>query len=149
MRPHACYGSRHPRMKLPRFLSSPMFWRVLTVAWIGVLWWLSSQSFLPKAGDFESADKWEHTIFFGIGGTCFLLSLRLAGRARSFGAALGLTLAFCALNGVVDEWHQLYTPGRSGADVWDWAADVTGGLVGTLAALLVQRWLGGAEKASA
>jgi VanZ family protein len=135
-------------LKLPRFLSTPMLWRVLTLIWFGVLWWLSSQSFLPKPGDFEGADKWEHITFFAIGGTCFLLGLRLAGRARSFGTALGLTLAFCALIGVVDEWHQLYTPGRSGGDVWDWTADVTGGLVGTLVALLADRWLGLSARAS-
>lgn len=135
-------------MKLPRFLSSYAFWRVLTVVWAGVLWWLSSQTHLPSPGDFEGVDKCEHTAFFAIGGTCFLLGLRLAGRAQAFSTAMGLTLAFCGLVGAVDEWHQLHTPGRSGGDVWDWTADVTGGLVGTLAALLVERWLGGANKAS-
>lgn len=139
-------AAAYPPMKLPRFLSSPALWCVLTVIWAGVLWWLSSQSFLPKPGDFEGVDKFEHCAFFAIGGTCFLLSLRLAGRAQTFGAALLLTLAFCGLVGVVDEWHQLYVPGRSGGDVWDWSADLSGGLLGTVAALIASRWLGGVKK---
>ena len=128
-------------MQLPRFFSSPLLWRVLALLWFGVLWWLSSQSFLPTPGDFPNSDKFEHTIFFAIGGTCFLLFLRLAGRARSTVSAIALTVAFCGLVGVVDEWHQLYTPGRSGGDVWDWTADACGGLVGALVAMGLQKWL--------
>ena len=128
-------------MQLPRFFSSPLPWRVLVLVWFGVLWWLSSQSFLPTPGDFPNSDKFEHTVFFAIGGTCFLLSLRLAGWAQSTFSAIALTVAFCGLIGVVDEWHQLYTPGRSGGDVWDWTADASGGLVGALVAMGLQKWL--------
>ena len=128
-------------MQLPRFFSSPLPWRVLVLVWFGVLWWLSSQSFLPTPGDFPNSDKFEHTTYFAIGGTCFLLSLRLAGRAQSTVSAIALTVAFCGLIGVVDEWHQLYTPGRSGGDVWDWTADASGGLVGALVAMGLQKWL--------
>lgn len=48
--------------------------------------------------------------------------------ARSLGAplrAIGAIALFAAL----DEWHQQFIPGR-GADPLDWAADVTGALLG-------------------
>jgi len=37
-----------------------------------------------------------------------------------------------ALYGAIDETHQLFTPNRSGADVYDWTADALGGFVGAL-----------------
>ena len=43
---------------------------------------------------------------------------------------LGASLLAMALVGAVDEWHQCYTPGRSGGDPWDWTADVLGGAAG-------------------
>ena len=36
--------------------------------------------------------------------------------------------------GATDEWHQQFTPGRSGKDVGDWTADSIGGLAGSLLA---------------
>ena len=32
--------------------------------------------------------------------------------------------------GALDEWHQTTTPGRQGADPWDWLADVAGAALG-------------------
>lgn len=128
-------------MPLPRFLSSPTFWRVLVFLWFGVLFWLSSQTHLPSPASFEGVDKLEHAIFFSAGGMCFLLSLRLAGRARATSIAILASVLFCGAIGGFDEWHQTYTPGRSGGDVWDWTADLCGGLIGALLALQVQKWL--------
>lgn len=34
--------------------------------------------------------------------------------------------------GILDEYHQSFTPGRSGNDPYDWLADVVGGMVGAL-----------------
>jgi VanZ family protein len=132
-------------MQVSRFLSSPAFWRVLVILWAAVLYWLSSQSSLPKPASFDGVDKLEHTAYFAIGGVCFLLSLRLAGFARTTTVAIILTVLFCAIVGALDEWHQTFTPGRSGGDVWDWTADTLGGFVGAFFALVACKWLTSAE----
>lgn len=136
-------------MKLPRFLALPVFWRVLTILWAGVLYWLSEQSKLPSPAKFEGIDKIEHTAYFAAGGVCLLLSLRLAGFARQTGVAIVLTMLFCSLVGALDEWHQTFTPGRSGGDVWDWTADTVGGFLGALIALGIEKWLTSAETTTA
>lgn len=128
-------------MKLPRLLSSPLLWRFLVLLWFGVLFWLSSQSHLPSPASFEGVDKLEHAIFFSAGGMCFLLGLRLAGFAKAKTTAILAAVLFCGAVGGFDEWHQTYTPGRSGGDVWDWAADMCGGFIGAFLALGFQRWL--------
>jgi len=128
-------------MNPPRLFSSPWFWRVLVIVWAAVLWWLSSQSKLPSPAKFEGIDKIEHTLYFTAGGVCFLLGLRLAGLARQASAAIVFTVLFCSIVGGLDEWHQTFTPGRSGGDVWDWAADTLGGVLGALIALGAEKWL--------
>ncbi|MCF7785305.1 MAG: VanZ family protein [Prosthecobacter sp.] len=129
-------------MPLSRLLSSPSLWRVLVLLWFGVLFWLSSQSHLPSPASFEGVDKLEHAIFFSAGGMCFLLGLRLAGFAKATQTAILVTVLFCGAVGGFDEWHQTYTPGRSGGDVWDWTADMCGGFLGAFLAMGFQRWLG-------
>ena len=128
-------------MQLPRFLFSPTLWRLLVLLWFGVLYWLSSQSHLPSPAKFEGVDKIEHTVFFAAGGVCFLLGLRLAGLVKATWAAILVTMLFCGTVGGFDEWHQTFTPGRSGGDVWDWTADLCGGFLGALLAFAVERWL--------
>ena len=57
--------------------------------------------------------------FFYYGATAFLLAYGL-GRRWFWIALLAVPLI-----GTLDEWHQLYIPGRN-ASVWDWATDVVG-----------------------
>ncbi|WP_395743116.1 VanZ family protein [Prosthecobacter sp.] len=128
-------------MKLPGFLFTPALWRFLVLLWFGTLYWLSSQPHLPSPASFEGVDKLEHTTYFALGGVCFLLSLRLGGLARTPVVAIGMTVLFCGLVGAFDEWHQTFTPGRSGGDVWDWTADLSGGFVGAFIVLAASRWL--------
>lgn len=132
-------------MSLPRVFSHPAPWRVCLLIWLGVLVWLSEQSHLPSPAKFEGIDKVQHTVYFAGGGVCFLLGIRLAGLLRSFRAAVITTVVFCSLVGFLDEWHQTFTPGRSGGDVWDWLADTLGGLLGALIALAIEKWLTSAE----
>ncbi len=128
-------------MSLPRFIFHPSFWRVLLLIWAGLLIWLSEQSHLPSPAKFEGIDKVQHAVYFAAGGVCFLLGLRLAGLLRSVGSAVVVTVLFCSVVGALDEWHQTFTPGRSGGDVWDWAADTLGGFLGALIALAIEKWL--------
>lgn len=123
---------------MPSFLSRPVFWRVAVIAWAGVLYLLSAQPSTALPGGFPGLDKIEHTGYFAGGGMCFLLGLRLAGFARGKMLAITLTVLFCSVVGILDEWHQLHVPGRSGGDVWDWLADTLGGFLGAHAAFWVE-----------
>jgi VanZ family protein len=130
-------------------LSKPLFWRVAVLVWGGVLYWLSAQPSTALPGGFPGIDKVEHATYFTLGGMCFLLGLRLAGLAQGKAAAIVLTVLFCSFVGVLDEWHQLHVPGRSGGDVWDWLADTLGGFLGAHAAFWMQRRLTSASTTTA
>lgn len=122
-------------------LSKPLFWRVAVLVWGGVLYWLSAQPGTALPVGFPGIDKVEHATYFTLGGMCFLLGLRLAEMLRGKAAAIVITVLFCSFVGVLDEWHQLHVPGRSGGDEWDWLADTLGGFLGAHAAFWVQRRL--------
>ena len=91
------------------------------------IYWLSDQQSLPSPTwwGVEFQDKINHA------GAYFILGL-LAW--RSFRHLINapivlalLSILFCSLYGVSDEWHQSFVEGRS-SDVMDWLAD-TGGAV--------------------
>ena len=73
----------------------------------------------------------DKVLHFGAFGGLALLSLRALAGATWRGVK-PWTLIGCVmitlLYGVKDEWHQMYTPGRT-SDVMDVAADLSGGLV--------------------
>jgi VanZ family protein len=123
------------------FLFNTLFWRVAVLIWGGVLYWLSSQPSIALPGGFPGIDKVEHVTYFTLGGMGFLLAFRLAGRMQGKTAAIMLTVLFCSFVGILDEWHQLHVPGRTGGDVWDWLADTLGGFLGAHAAFRAQRRL--------
>jgi len=71
-----------------------------------------------------------------------LLVLRATSGARWDGVtwrAAGAAVAFAAVYGVTDEFHQWFVPGRT-ADVFDWIADCTGAIAGVAVVLLVARF---------
>jgi VanZ family protein len=142
-------GDTRRSMHLPRFLSFPWLWFTLVVFWAALLYWLSEQSSLPSPVKFKGIDKLQHAVYFAAGGACFLLGLRLAGFVRKTSTAVILTVLFCSAIGGFDEWHQTFTPGRSGGDVWDWLADTLGGFIGAFIALRAERWLASMSKKTA
>jgi VanZ family protein len=89
------------------------------------MYWLSAQASLKPPIDFGILyqDKLYHA------GAYFIMSL-LAWRSfkhychQSFTLAL-VSIAFCSLYGVSDEWHQSFVAGRS-SDAFDWLADTVG-----------------------
>jgi VanZ family protein len=131
------------------FLRKALVWRLALVVWGAVLYWLSSRPGMAMPVGFTGMDKIEHAAYFTLGGLCFLLGLRLAGLAKSKKNALLLTILFCSLTGIWDEWHQLHVPGRSGGDGWDWLADTLGGFIGAHAAFWMQRRLTSASTTAA
>jgi len=65
-------------------------------------------------------DKLLHFCYYGV--MAFLLA---HGVGRTW---WGIALLLVPLIGALDEWHQLYVPGRD-SSVWDWVADVAGAAV--------------------
>ena len=117
---------------MPRLIRSPKFWLACFLLWFGVLWLLSSFSFVGKiAPPIPNFDKLEHFgYFFGGGG---LLSAYLFWRKPdrpNWKAIIGGVIFATALTGCLDEYHQTFTPGRSGNDPYDLLADVLGAAAG-------------------
>ncbi|MDD5250378.1 MAG: VanZ family protein [Rhodocyclaceae bacterium] len=84
----------------------------------------------------EPWDKLAHFIVYGA-----IAALLAVGSARSRPLLL---IAFVSAIGAIDEWHQLYLPGRS-ADVNDWLMDFAAAIV----AVSLIEWLRARGAASA
>lgn len=130
------------------WLERSITWAMAWLGWFAVLCILSSMSHPGPKINVIGIDKVEHAVYFAIGGTLLLLAITLRGKnARAAldhtpwrKLALLVFLAGAAV-GWVDEWHQSYTPGRSGLDVYDWVADVFGSLAALPISRFVLRWL--------
>ncbi len=111
------------------------FWTAFAL-WASLLWFLSAQpgDGLPPLG-FAHIDKVAHFTYYFCGAVILILALWNSTPWRGWKSAL-LALIIIGLVGIVDEWHQLYVPFRSGGDPYDWSADCLGGL----AAVLVLGW---------
>src|SRR3954468_5881281 len=75
-------------------------------------------------GKVNDVPHWFHKVehFFYFGTMAALLAHGLGQRW------FWLALIAVPLFGALDEWHQLYVPGRS-SSVWDWATDLAGAAV--------------------
>lgn len=122
-----------------------MLWAAL-LCWACTILFLSSLApeELPDAA-FMFWDKVNHFAAFTLGGWLAAAALTVtrprAGRATLLLMAVLLVGAF----GFIDEAVQTLTPGRSGGDVGDWAADALGATAGALLTLptlprLLPRW---------
>ena len=113
------------------FLALALPWGLL-VLWLIGLWVLSS---LPgddvQLPSFPGADKLAHMLFFAVGGALLALSLR-SGRNWKRRRVIWTVLLAMAVIGALDEFHQLQTVNRSGADPFDWLADCVGGFLGAV-----------------
>ena len=124
-------------------LKRSMFWarldyrwyRVFAVAWMALIFYLSSQSHLSVPDLFDSQDKAEHFIAYGVLG--FFLSgsfWQRPLRARDVLADAALTLLY----GASDEFHQSFVPGRD-ASWLDLLADGVGGAIAAFMFLHLNR----------
>ena len=103
-----------------------------------IIFHLSSESNPLPALTEHIWDKALHFVEYG--GLGFLLCRAILGEGAAFGAAALTAAVLTSLYGASDEWHQLFTPGRS-SDVYDWFTDTIGGGLGVGAYLLVVLWL--------
>lgn len=124
-----------PPRSVPRWLR--------TLAWIGVLTWAGAITVLSsmrpdQLNNLSSVKLWdkaEHFLAFAIGTANLALVLRWSSRWPLARVAL-VSIVAISFFAAADEIHQLFTPGRSGADVFDWIADTLGAAAGTSLILL-------------
>lgn len=100
--------------------------RALTVGWMTLIFFLSSQTSLPTPAFFSGADRLAHAAFYAILGVLLARSLAPP-RVMTWKRVLLLTVLATAY-GVTDEYHQLFVPGRD-ASAWDILADGLGGFL--------------------
>lgn len=119
---------------------SIIYWWIF-LSWASFVCFLSSLSasklaFVPHP--FVGFDKVVHVVLFTAGGVSLAAALR---ETLSLGwRGVFLTSVLCLfLFGISDEFHQVFTEGRSGLDVGDWVADASGAMLGALLLVLVPR----------
>jgi VanZ family protein len=130
-------------MKLPSLLFRPKIWGLSYLAWFIVLFILSSFSIKKHSIDLPTySDKVAHFGYFSCGS--FVLGIWLWLRFPKIRTILVATtvIAAAATVGIFDEWHQTFTPGRTGLDLGDWIADLSGGIAGFLAAHFIKKKVG-------
>jgi len=100
---------------------------------MGLVTWLSPKpsSYFPKV-ELPEADKIVHIALFATGAFFASGAMLVSFSELPLKVAFGLIVALISVFGVLDEFHQLFTPGRSGGDVGDWIADRFGAFCGVL-----------------
>lgn len=112
---------------------------VLYLLWFGILWHLSAGPAKAVSGqELPHFDKVLHFSYFFIG--ALLLCATLKDYLFKNHTVLAVTL-MGLLVGAIDEFHQSFTPERSGNDVFDLLADVTGAYVGACVLLKGFAWV--------
>lgn len=122
-------------MKLPRPPTQPAAWLAGVAVWMGALWVLSANSTtIEGVPPIPFLDKIGHFGYF-FGGAGLLSGFFYCRRpAAPNWLRLGVVVVtLLAVIGGLDEFHQTFTPGRSGNDPWDWLADVLGSAAGCFA----------------
>ncbi|MGJ8632461.1 MAG: VanZ family protein [Luteolibacter sp.] len=119
------------------FLRQPKLWLTTIILWAVTLYGLSARSkvFPPGGPQIPHLDKVLHFGYFFGGGiilaTYFLLK---KGTSAPLAFRVLIPVLILAIIGALDEYHQTFTPGRSGNDPFDWLADVLGATTGILLA---------------
>ena len=105
-------------------------------AYCALIFWLSSQESVPVPPLFPHVDKLIHS-------SAYLLMSVLAWRCfrhyiKTPNIVAIVSIIFCSLYGLSDEWHQSFVAGRF-ADINDWLADTIGAFIGVLMMAIYQK----------
>jgi VanZ family protein len=119
-----------------------LLWLAPAAAYAALIFWLSHQSNPLPALVAALSDKLLHGVEYAGLAALLVLGLVHAGAMGLRRAAL-LAVLLAAAYGGSDELHQAFVPGRD-ASWLDWAADVSGAVVGGILAVPFLRRLGGA-----
>ena len=126
-------------------LCHPAPWFAAFGLWLAAMFTASSFA-IPDAAprvEIPHLDKVVHFIWFSAGGVILFSALRfLKPAVESRWYLVALPIVLLSVLGVLDEFRQSFTPGRTGNDPGDWLADTMGGAFGVVAAgALYRRWL--------
>ncbi len=114
-------------------------------AYCSLIFWLSSQSSIPAPMLFTHQDKLIHLgAYFIMGILAWRFFYDYFDKPKTVAI---LSLCFCSLYGVSDEWHQYYVPGRE-TDVLDWMADTLGASIALAAIQLGKKRVSDGRQAS-
>jgi VanZ family protein len=117
----------------PRSLRQRLFLWAPPLAYMGLIFHFSSESDPLPALTTTVWDKALHFVEYG--GLGVLLCRAFTGEGLGLIIAAISAVIVASLYGASDEWHQLFTPGRS-SDVYDWLTDTIGGGLGAAAYLV-------------
>ena len=127
--------------KVPRRILASLLWFAVLGWCVGILWGSSlGPEDLPRAAVL-AWDKFNHFAAFAVGGWLVASALRISRPAAPVVRLSLLAIALVAAFAAFDELLQLYTPGRTGADFYDWIADFLGALAGALCSLFTHAFL--------
>jgi VanZ family protein len=102
----------------------------------GLIWFLSSQSVLPKPKGILGFDKLQHLLAYAVlAGAAALWTSREIWKRRGFTVLLCTALSVSAY-GLIDEIHQYFVPSRN-CNFFDWLADTLGAFLGAGVALII------------
>ncbi|MEJ2726297.1 MAG: VanZ family protein, partial [Deltaproteobacteria bacterium] len=114
-------------------------WRMISLAWMGLIFYLSSQTDLPAQHLFRGEDKLAHFLVFGILG--FLVAGSLGPRYAETPLKGTLLIILVVIGyGALDEAHQYFVPGRD-TSVMDLTADAVGGFFAAIVWIGLRRAL--------
>jgi VanZ family protein len=100
----------------------------LTIAWAGIIFYLSSLPGIDTPMLFPGQDKLFHLITFGTLGFLLMGAMRTTNSGYRI-RQVWLVVVLVASYGVLDEFHQYFVPGRT-VELYDALADAAGGLLG-------------------
>lgn len=113
-------------------------WLIAWCLWFTTLWFLSSGTPGPKGGfSIPHFDKILHFGYF-FGGAGLLTAWLLARPSDSSTLRTATTVTIVGgLVGALDEFHQSFHPERTGNDLYDWLADLSGSFCGAYIMLML------------
>ena len=96
---------------------------------MGIIFYLSHQpGDVIKLPQIFGLDKAAHLIIYSILAAAFLFGIKPFTHPSNRAALAVMTIFFCILFGIGDEFHQSFIPGRF-VSAWDLVADALGGLL--------------------
>lgn len=108
----------------------------LLTLYCSLIYWLSSRTHLPTPMLFMHQDKVVHTAAYFIMG---VLAWRFFNDYFNKQSTVFIvSICFCSLYGISDEWHQSMVPGRT-PDIWDWLVDTLGAILAMACIHLVKK----------
>jgi VanZ family protein len=96
-----------------------------------IIWVLSSQSKVPLPEGVFGIDKFSHFIAYAALAASFIFWFSTEDLEKHPLRSIVIAFSLSTAYGVIDEIHQFHVPGRS-ASVYDWAADLIGGIAGMI-----------------